>query len=52
MIAIPAIVLIGWMAMLSMIAALILSRRWMRYVALGCAAIQVAAVMVLVLVAH
>lgn len=43
-----SIALISLNAMLAMFAACILSRRWMRYFALGCAAVEVAAVVFLV----
>lgn len=52
MIAIPSIAMCGLLAMLSMVAATILRRRWMRYVALGCAAVETAMVAFLIYIAH
>jgi hypothetical protein len=48
MTAIPSIVLVAWLAMLSMVGAVVLRRPWQKYVALGCAAIEVAVVAFLV----
>lgn len=49
---IPSIVPVGWLAMLLMVAATVLRKRWQRYFALGCAALQVAIVAWLVIIAR
>jgi hypothetical protein len=51
MIAIPAIALCGILAMLSMVGALILTKPWMKYVAIGCAVLETAMVIFLVIIA-
>ena len=48
MIAVPSIALLGLMAMLSLIAATVLRKAWMQYVALGCAAVEIASLIWLV----
>lgn len=52
MIAVPGIAACGIMAMMSMMGALILSKPWMRYVALGCAALETGMVIFLVCIAR
>ena len=49
MIAIPAIAICGIMAMMSMVGAVILSKPWMKYVALGCAALETGVALFLVI---
>ena len=48
MIVIPSIALCGLLAMLSLVGAMILTKPWMRYVAIGCAALEIGMVLVLV----
>jgi hypothetical protein len=52
MIAIPAIAMCGMLAMLSMVAATILHKPWQRWVAVGCATLETAMVIFLVIAAH
>lgn len=52
MITIPSIAMIGLLAMLSMLGATILSKPWMRWAALGIAAVEIAAVAFLILIAR
>lgn len=48
MIAAPSIAMIAMLAMLSMFGATILRRPWQRWVALGCAAAEIAAIFILI----
>jgi hypothetical protein len=45
----PLIILFGLSAVTALASAVILSKRWMRYVALGCAAVDIVATIVLAL---
>lgn len=52
MIAVPSIALISLLAMLSMVAAVVLRKPWQQWMAVGCATLEVAAVIALIVVAH
>lgn len=52
MIAIPSIAMVSLIAMLSMLGAVILRKPWMKFTALGLAAVEVGLVIFLVIVAR
>lgn len=52
MIYVPSIAMCGLLAMMSMVAAIILQKRWMKYVALGCALFETGMVAFLVIIAR